>query len=87
MILLFPPLCDEGGELRILLFNRPASRKWLEQQKYAQSPSARSHNGGADFFDRVLRCQGGAAGIRSGLIILNKAKPLGLSVCRLSPNA
>lgn len=57
MIPLFPCCARRGGGWDSF-FNRPTSRNWLEQQKYAQSPSARPHNGGADFFDRVLCCQG-----------------------------
>lgn len=89
MIPLFPRCARKGwwwwGPRDSFLIAQPLKTDWSRKNTPPPSPpSARSHNGGADFFFLIgFYAVRRPAGIRSGLIILNKAKPLGLSVCLL----
>lgn len=79
MIPLFPPLCGEGGFGILFLIAQPLETDW--SSKNTPSPLLPGLTMEALIFLIGFYAARGPAGIRSGLIILNKAKPLGLSVC------
>lgn len=84
MIPLFPRCArKEGGFGILFLIAQPLETDW--SRKNTPSPLLPGLTMEALIFLIGFYAVRGPAGIRSGLIILNKAKPLGLSVCLLFP--
>lgn len=83
MIPLFPRCARKGGFGILFLIAQPLETDW--SRKNTPSPLLPGLTMEALIFLIGFYAVRGPAGIRSGLIILNKAKPLGLSVCLLFP--
>lgn len=83
MIPLFPCCARKGGFGILFLIAQPLETDW--SSKNTPSPLLPGLTMEALIFLIGSYAARGPAGIRSGLIILNKAKPLGLSVCLLFP--
>ena len=83
MIPLFPCCAKQGGFGILFLIAQPLETDW--SRKNTPSPLLPGLTMEALIFLIGFYAVRGPAGIRSGLIILNKAKPLGLSVCLLFP--
>lgn len=83
MIPLFPCCARKEGVWDFFLIAQPLENDW--SRKNTPSPLLPGLTMEALIFLIGSYAARGPAGIRSGLIILNKAKPLGLSVCLLFP--